>query len=130
MMPRPSCWKNFQTSLVCAECMYFLILMTLLMLFLSHKLHLQHNARSEPVQQVDDDQNSTKDEFYDVEMTIDDTFDANPEDIETGKFISFRYAGEYVSGPPMNPRIYSLRSDITSWDQLLHSKRKQVGMQV
>ena len=72
-------------------------LMPSLTLSCRSKAYLQHNAH----RSSDDD----SDVFHDIEMTIDDEFDSESGEIEIGKFVSFRYAGEYTSGLPMNPRI-------------------------
>eukprot|EP00026_Physarum_polycephalum_P003067 Phypoly_transcript_03076.p1 GENE.Phypoly_transcript_03076~~Phypoly_transcript_03076.p1 ORF type:complete len:846 (+),score=126.53 Phypoly_transcript_03076:232-2538(+) len=64
--------------------------------------------------------------FFTVEMKLDEKFDSEGEEIIPGQtFVSFKYVGEYNGeGPPMNPLIYTIRGDITNWDQLLHSARK------
>eukprot|EP00026_Physarum_polycephalum_P007313 Phypoly_transcript_07372.p1 GENE.Phypoly_transcript_07372~~Phypoly_transcript_07372.p1 ORF type:complete len:546 (+),score=62.83 Phypoly_transcript_07372:102-1640(+) len=85
-----------------------------------HKAHLHHNANRDT--QVSQD----KSEFYDIEMSLDeDRFDGDVKEIATNSYVSFRYFGQLSGiGPPIDPRIYMIRSDITSWEQLLHSKRK------
>eukprot|EP00026_Physarum_polycephalum_P001669 Phypoly_transcript_01671.p1 GENE.Phypoly_transcript_01671~~Phypoly_transcript_01671.p1 ORF type:complete len:1064 (+),score=159.93 Phypoly_transcript_01671:260-3193(+) len=86
-----------------------------------HKLHLQHNAE----QSVPDPHAQP---YYDIEMTLDDKFfpeNSEIEDLPIGRFVSFRYTGEYrAAGPPINPRIMSIRDDINSWEQVLHGKTK------
>ena len=46
--------------------------------------------------------------FHDVEMTVAaaDEYDGNSANILPGKFVSFKYLGEYNAfGPPLNPTI-------------------------
>ena len=45
-------------------------------------------------------------EYYDVEMSLDEGFEGEREMLENGRFVSFKYVGEYDGkGPPTNPRI-------------------------
>eukprot|EP00026_Physarum_polycephalum_P002177 Phypoly_transcript_02182.p1 GENE.Phypoly_transcript_02182~~Phypoly_transcript_02182.p1 ORF type:complete len:962 (+),score=179.47 Phypoly_transcript_02182:307-2886(+) len=63
-------------------------------------------------------------EFYDVEMQLDEEmFTGKKSEIIPGKFVSFRYTGRIHNGPPINPRIYCTREEITDWRQILHNKQ-------
>lgn len=116
-----------------------------------HKAHLAHNVRADAETQKEaegeteakerlsenEGTDTTKtaettkpekgkgSEFYDMEMAVDEgKFDGNSGDIEVGKFVSFYYAGELSGrGPPINPKIYSVRKDVSSWAQVLHDKQ-------
>lgn len=47
-----------------------------------------------------------KEEFIDVEMKIDvQLFEGSENEIEPGKFVSYRYTGEHASAGPINPTI-------------------------
>lgn len=48
-----------------------------------------------------------KNNFYDLDMVLDEQFEGDTSEIEEGTFISFKYHGEYSKGrgPPMNPKV-------------------------
>ena len=53
--------------------------------------------------------------FHDVEMTVarDDEFEGQTTNIIPGKFVSFKYLGEYNAfGPPLNPTVSSITNNI------------------
>eukprot|EP00026_Physarum_polycephalum_P003134 Phypoly_transcript_03143.p1 GENE.Phypoly_transcript_03143~~Phypoly_transcript_03143.p1 ORF type:complete len:818 (+),score=151.04 Phypoly_transcript_03143:58-2511(+) len=64
--------------------------------------------------------------YFDVEMSLDAHFEGSAAEVVPGRFVSFKYMGEYNTGtgPPMNPKIYTVRHDIKNWQQVLHAKRK------
>ena len=51
-----------------------------------------------------------------MEMVLDEAFEGELGELEVGKFVSFRYTSEAgsTSGPPVNPRISSVTSSISS----------------
>ena len=78
-------------------------------------------------------------------MGLDENFDGDAEDIEKGDFVSYKYLSETpTENLPVDPKIsfffffcvgslrlyfersniYSVRSDVQSWEQLLQSKRR------
>lgn len=61
-------------------------------------------------------------EFYEVEMGIDrESFIGEEDEITPGKYVSFRYlTGD--SGPPINPKIYTIREDILDWNEKVAKK--------
>lgn len=68
-----------------------------------------HNSSSE----IENDPSSANEkgdaqkEFVDVAMTVDENiFEEDPEDIEEGQFVSFRYLGE-TKGIPLHSKISS-----------------------
>eukprot|EP00026_Physarum_polycephalum_P006810 Phypoly_transcript_06862.p1 GENE.Phypoly_transcript_06862~~Phypoly_transcript_06862.p1 ORF type:complete len:562 (+),score=109.53 Phypoly_transcript_06862:93-1688(+) len=71
-------------------------------------------------------------EFYEMEIAVDEgKFDGNSGDIEVGKFVSFYYTGEFGGkGTPINPKIYSVRKDVTSWAQVLHDKKPKLHQRI
>jgi hypothetical protein len=53
-------------------------------------------------------------------MTVHSEFVGDIANITQGGFVSFKFSGySKRSGKPMNPRIYRVRNDVTSWEQLL-----------
>eukprot|EP00026_Physarum_polycephalum_P001689 Phypoly_transcript_01691.p1 GENE.Phypoly_transcript_01691~~Phypoly_transcript_01691.p1 ORF type:complete len:1022 (+),score=174.74 Phypoly_transcript_01691:50-3115(+) len=60
--------------------------------------------------------------FIEISMPIESSrFEGDPKEIEIGSFVSFKFRF-YQNGSPVNPIIYTVRNDITSWDQIIHSK--------
>ena len=50
-------------------------------------------------------------EFIDLEIPVDETFDGDLEDITEGKFVSFRYIDD--RGTPKNPKVsFTLNKEI------------------
>lgn len=70
--------------------------------YCSHKLHFLHNtAAYNPEFEIDEIE-----DMWDIEMSLDnEIFDADPSEIEVGDFVSFRYAGNFASKVPINPKI-------------------------
>lgn len=64
----------------------------------------------EPAEVEEDNEDNSKNskKYFDVEMPLDMYFEGNEEEIQPGKFISFKYWGEYQSGwgPPMHPKVF------------------------
>eukprot|EP00026_Physarum_polycephalum_P003700 Phypoly_transcript_03714.p1 GENE.Phypoly_transcript_03714~~Phypoly_transcript_03714.p1 ORF type:complete len:765 (+),score=114.78 Phypoly_transcript_03714:31-2325(+) len=73
------------------------------------------------LQQIDPD-NGPNDRFEEVDLRVDDAnFEGNSEEIEIGNFVSFRYILQ--NRKLINPKIYTIRHDITDWNQV-HAQRK------
>eukprot|EP00026_Physarum_polycephalum_P003805 Phypoly_transcript_03820.p1 GENE.Phypoly_transcript_03820~~Phypoly_transcript_03820.p1 ORF type:complete len:752 (+),score=55.45 Phypoly_transcript_03820:18-2273(+) len=88
-----------------------------------NKLVFVHNiAAYNPAYELDEHE-----DMWEIEMPIDpEFFEGASQEIEIGDFVSFRYAGNFPHDlTPINPKIYAIRHDITSWAQLLKGKRKQ-----
>eukprot|EP00026_Physarum_polycephalum_P002322 Phypoly_transcript_02328.p1 GENE.Phypoly_transcript_02328~~Phypoly_transcript_02328.p1 ORF type:complete len:917 (+),score=144.55 Phypoly_transcript_02328:40-2790(+) len=65
-----------------------------------------------------------EEEFYEVEMAVDEGVmdEGGMKEIGPGTFVSYRYTNEHAgSGPPVSPVIFSLRSDVTQWEQIIAS---------
>ena len=52
-------------------------------------------------------------------MRMHPEFAGDIKDIVPGAIVSFKYAGNYGTGAPINPTIYCVRKDITSWRELV-----------
>lgn len=92
------------------------------MIIFRHKLHLLHNRRgSEDEEKVAAEAEEIekggeegegergkkkKEDYYDVEMAVDESKFGDVSEIVKGKFVSFYYSGELSGrGPPINPKV-------------------------
>jgi hypothetical protein len=62
-----------------------------------------------------------------MEMTIHNEFIGDVNEIEEGRFVSFKFTGHHTYGVerPVNPKIYCVRKDMSGWDEVLQTRRRE-----
>lgn len=75
------------------------------------KIHIAHNNgtpdEASPVDEEKGEEDDDDEGYFEVELKVDEAlFEGDTSEIVPGKFVSFRYIGEYnIPGPPVNPKI-------------------------